>query len=696
MDISWISLSTNYIITFKGDSSTSVVSVTLPKQVTNFKATYSKVKGTMSFTNAGTRTIQWRKKGSSTWETVDTNTISTKMGYLYNNGATVYFRLAPVNGASASDTGYRASKEVSVTIAKKASAPSITIDGSAFSINVKKGMAYRIVNSDSTTTDWTTINYATELLLKDIAAKAMYTASTTAQSEVTLQFRTNATNSTQVSKIATLTVPVQAGPPSVDTYGITLSYTSSTTASLIVKAASTIVPFEYTVIEEDEELDYQTAVWKSITSSAAVSINSDDAPEGSHIYVRLKSIAETSSTDFALASKETDISATKGLTYPDAPEVTSLTTLITTAGVCKTEDSSSYLSFVLYSATPTSVSSIKNLDAYGISKGTASCKSSVTKNSSSVRTDDKYIITTKITSTSNLDVVTGELLYAEITLANSDVITSSDTTGIRLYLYPASVINNPEDDDDYTQSFKRVYLSAEEEDESTFKFQLDFGTSYIPNASAIDSYSGVATAINSLKYDGYTLTNGTDYSVVYGSYVNDDDETVTMATVTVNVNKFEASSLIDTIDTALPLVITLNNGEVLNNNVYISLISTATMNNIPIAWSITEGSLKETETSTVTNSDSSTTTVTKEVITYTITLNVFDSSYSVGISDVTWGGTSIFGSATISGGKATIYLSNAKINKLSTTSSDTKNIVITLSNGFTISTGCKLTILNAS
>jgi hypothetical protein len=120
------------------------------------------------------------------------------------------------------------------------------------------------------------------------------------------------------------------------------------------------------------------------------------------------------------------------------------------------------------------------------------------------------------------------------------------------------------------------------------------------------------------------------------------------------------------------------------------------MNNIPIAWSITEGSLKETETSTVTNSDSSTTTVTKEVITYTITLNVFDSSYSVGISDVTWGGTSIFGSATISGGKATIYLSNAKINKLSTTSSDTKNIVITLSNGFTISTGCKLTILNAS
>lgn len=696
MDISWISPSKNYVITFKGDSSTNVVSVTLPKQVTNFKATYNKVKGTVTFTNTGIRTIEWRKKGSSVWETVDTGTISTKVGYLYNNGATVYFRLAPVNGTSATNVGYRASKEVSVAITKRASAPSVTIDGSAFNIAVKKGMAYRTVNSDSTTTEWTNITYTTKLLLEDIAAKAMYTDSSSTQSTVTLQFRTNATSSTQVSKITTITVPVQAGPPSIDTYGISLSYTSSSTVSLQVKAASTSVPFEYSIVEKDEELDYQTAKWTSITSSAAVAIDSKNATKGSHIYVRLKSVAETSSTDFALASKEIEVSTTGGLTYPDAPEATTLTTLITTAGVCSTDNSSSYLSFTLYSATSTTVSSIKFLDAYGITKGTVSCKSSVVKNTSSVGTDDKYIITTKITSTGSLDSTTGEFLYAEITMANSDVITSSDTAGIRLYLYPASYINNPDDDDDYTQSFKRIYLSTEARDDSTFKFQLDFGTSYIPDSSTVNSYTGTATAINSLKYDGYTLNNGTDYNIEYGTYVNEDDKTVTKATVTVYVDKFERSSLIDTTDTALPLVITLNNGEILNDDIYISLVSTAIMNNTPIAWSITEGSLDTKKTSTVTNSDGSTTTVTEDVITYTITLTLFDSSYSVGVSDVTWGGTSIFGSATITGGKATIYLSNAKINKLTTTSSDTKNIVIILSNGFTISTGCKLTILDAS
>ena len=93
MDISWISASKNYVLTFKGDASTDVVSVTIPKQVTNFKATYSKTKGTVAFTNAGSRTIQWRKKSSTNWITVDTNALTTELGYLCNNGATICFRL---------------------------------------------------------------------------------------------------------------------------------------------------------------------------------------------------------------------------------------------------------------------------------------------------------------------------------------------------------------------------------------------------------------------------------------------------------------------------------------------------------------------------------------------------------------------------------------------------------------------------
>ena len=702
MDISWVSISQNYIITFKGDASTEVVSVIIPKQVTNLKANYSKVKGTVSFANAETRKIEWRKKGSTIWNTVDTSALPTEISYLYNNGAILYFRLAPINGTSPTNVGFRPSKEVTVSIPKKMTSPTITINGSAFTIPVKKGMAYRTVYSDSTTSDWTTIGSTTDLLLESIASNALYRSDSTTQSKVTLQFRTDATSSTQVSKITTVTVPVQAGPPNEDTYGISLSYTSSSSISLQVKAASSAVPFEYTIIDAEDELDDQTVTWKTISSSAAINLNDDAAPEGSHIYVRKKTIVATTTIEFALASVEVDVSGSNGLEYPEATEATSLITLISTAGVCKTTDSSSYLSFSLYSATSTTVSSIEFLDVYDIAKGTVTCKSTVAKNSSSTGSNDKYIITTKINSTANLDSVTEELLYAKITLGNSDVITSSDTVGVRLYLYPNTTVNIPQNEDenenfkDYTDNFSRVYLSTDPEDDSNFKFQLDFGTKYIPDSSISGNYTSTAVAISTMKYDGYTLSSGADYTVSYGSYVNDDDETIATATVTVNVAKFEDSSLINTTNKALPLVIKLNNGEVLKEDVAITLINTATLNSTPIAWSITEGSLKETKTFTVTNSDASTTTVTEEVITYTLNLTLFDSSYGVSVSDITWGGISIFGSAKITGGSAIIYLSNTKINKLATTSTDTKNIVITLSNGFKIMSGCKLTILDGT
>lgn len=694
MDISWISVSKNYVLNFKGDVSTEVVSVTIPKQPTNFKATFNKVKGTVTFTNAGTRTVEWRKDGSSTWNVVDSSTFAAQLGYLFNNGATLRFRLAPVNGTSSTAVGARASKEVSVSITKKASAPSASINGSNFTIAVKKGMAYRTVNADSTATDWTTISSSSNLLLSEVAAKAMYKNPSAAQSKVTLQFRTNASSSSMVSKIATVTVPIQEGPPSEDTYGISLSYLSSSSLSLTVKAASSTVPFEYTVVDKDDELSYTSATWSTISSSTAVTLTKAKAPAGSRIYVRKKSIAATDTVDFALASKEIEITGT-GVIYPDALTASNLTTLITTAGVCRSDDSASYLSFTLYSSTSTTVSSIKFIDAYGISAGTATCKSTVSKNAASTNASDKYIITTKITSTSAIDSATEKLLYAELTLANSEVITSTDKAGLRLYIYPKSNVNNTDNKEDYTDQFKRIYLSNESSDKKSFKFQLDFGTSKIADKSAVNVFTEENVAISSMKYDGYTLIKDTDYTVVYGSYINDNDKTIATATVTVNVANFEASTLIDTTDTKEPLIITLNNGEKLKENIFITLVNTASLDNSPIAWSITEGSLKETTTSTVTK-DGTTTTVTQEVVSFTLELSLFDKAYGVSVADVTWGGTSVFGSAEIANGKATIYLSNAKINKLTTESTDTKNIVITLSNGYAIKTGCKLTILNKS
>ncbi len=695
MDISWISAASNYVMNFKGNSSTAVVSITIPKQATNFNATFNKVKGTISFKNAGNRSVEWRKKGSTSWKTVDKNTISSDISLLYSNGATVYFRLAPVNGTGVTNVGFRPSKEVTITVPKKPSAPTITINGSKFSIEVKKGMAYRTINKDGAATDWITVGSSTDLLLRNIAPSVLYNTTLASQSAVTMQFRTNAKSTALMSKTASVTIPIQEGPPSLETYGISLSYTSSSSLSLQVKAANSKVPFEYTVVKEGSELNHQTAAWTAITSSTAVTLDNTAAKTGSKIYVRKKSIGSLENSDFALASAEVDVTGNTGITYPGAPTPSTLTTLITTAGVCKTSKTSSHLTFSLYSATSTTVSSISFMDTYGNTKGSVACKSTVAKNPNSNSISDKYIITTKITSTESIDKITEELLFAKLTLANSDVITSTADAGILLYLYPKTVINNPSEKD-YTTSFKRVYLSNASDDATSFKFRLDLGTINVIDTTAIGKYTSTPTAISSMKYDNYTLTQGTDYTVEYGSYVNEENDTIATATVTVNVAAFESSSLIDITDKEAPLEIYLNNNEILDEDINITLSNTATLKDIPIAWSITEGSLKETKTQVVTNPDNTTSTVTEEVITYTLELGIFNSSYSVSIADVTWGGSSIFGSAKISGGKATIYLSNAKINKLSTDATTTNNVVITLSNGFTIRTGCKLTILNAS
>lgn len=694
MDISWVSASSSQTLTFKGDYSTGIISVTLPKQVTTFKASYNKQKGTVTFSNAENRIIEWRKKGSTIWKPVNENTLAEELSFYYTNGAQLYYRLAPVNGIG-TNPGLRSSKEVAVSIPKKTAAPTITVNGSKFSIAVKKGMSYRRVNNDGTMTLWNNISSTTELLLSDIAPEVLYNTNTTLQREITLQFRTNASSSSQVSNITTVKIPIQKGAPNIETSGITINYTSSSTLSLTVKAANLTTPYEYTIIPKDKDLSYQTAVWKTISSASPVAINSNAAPAGSKIYVRMKSLEASQTVSFSLASVEVNITGNGGVSYPTASQATQLTTLVTTAGVCESSKSASYLTFYLYTPTSATVASIDLYDVYGTKKGSVSCKSSVAANARSTGDNDKYIITTSITSTEEVDEFTEEVLHAYLTLSNQEIIKSTSTTGVQLYLYPSTTVNNPSGSN-YSNDFDRIYMSTDSSDAREFQFQLDFGTQKVIDPTGVNKFTAQDTDISSMKYNGYTLNNGSDYSVVYGSYVDEDNTTVRTATVTVKVSNFEKSANINFANQTMPLVITLNNNEVLDESVAITMLRTATLDNTPIAWSITEGSLAEKTTSTVTNEDGSTTTVTQEVITFCLTLSMFSDTYGVSVANVTWGDTTIFGSATISKGKATIYLSNAKINKLATNSTDTKNVVITLSNGYVIDTGCKLTILNAN
>ena len=696
MDISWIPNSTKYTLQFKGNVATDVITVNLPKQVTNFKATYNRVKGTISFTNQGSRVVEWRKKDSYIWNSVSIDTFPRELEMLSTQGATVYLRLASVTGNTLRGTvnaGERPSKEVAITIPKKTQAPSIIINGSKFFIPVTKNLAYRVVLEDGTTTEWQTITSATNLMLSNVAASALYSDETTTSKEVVLQFRRNATSSAQVSHITSVTVPVQEGAPKVEENGISISYTSSTSLTLTIKAASATRPFEYTIVKPNAKFNYQDLTWSSITSSAAVTIAESKAPKGSHIYVRKASQSANGDVKFSLASKEVEITGGTGVSYPSQAVANDLTTLITTAGVCNTNNSDGNLTFTLYSPTRATVSSISFLDQYGNTKGSVTSKSTVSANNNPSSELERFIITTTITNTANLDNITETKLYAQIKLSNQDTINSTTTSGVMLYIYPKTVVNNT-NNKSYTDAFERIMYSKDAKDAKSFTFQLDFGMSNVMDTTEIDVAKSTLVTVDSISYDRYQLLKDEDYAVTYDSYKNSEGEMIRTATVTIHVGNFEDNDKIKITQNTQPLLITLNNGEVLDNKVTIRMIETATLLEGPISWSITERSLKETTKTTVTNTDNSTTVVETEVITFEIPLKIFSDKYAVAVSDVTWGGLSVLKSAQISKGEVIIYLSNPKINRLETSSSTTNTLIITFSNGYTIRSGYKLTIIN--
>ncbi len=757
VDISWISVSTNYQLSFKGDVSTDAGLVVLPKQITNLKATYrASSEYPVSFTNAGSRTIQWRKNNSTIWSEWNKQTTNRDLSYLIVNGATLYFRLAPENGTSQTSPGLRPSKEIKVKVPAKSAAPSISINASNFMVSLKSGMQYRLVtlDEDGNTTqeeEWKEINSTKNYSLTELAPEALYSGTAVKTSgketkDISIQFKKKATASTQESKLTTITIPAQDKAPDKDTIGASISYTSSSSLELLVKAASSSSPYEYSIVKKEDvqaEPDYSNMTWSSLTSSSPVSLNKTKAPVGSQIYIRKKSVSSLGKEDFALASDSVKITGDDGISYPDGTQLTGVTTVVAPAGTIHAGNYGKTKEFTIFSYTKTTVSSITFLNSYGNVVGTAECSSTVAKNNDSgaAGTERAYIITTKITSTAGLDQLSSALeekLYAKLVLANGEEIVSTDTAGILLYLYPSSKATTPssydksnygEYYDSYMTAFERLYKSKETQDDTYFKFILDFGTKNIMDGTTIGQETTTPNTIDKITYDAYTLNvaefsrnsgekaddaekrayqayssaNAPDAMICYEDYTNSEGMQARRAYVTIHVDKFEDETSIKTTNTKQPFIITLKNGEVLTNQVYMTLKETATLDAAPIAWTITEGSLTESTTKNEYDENGKlVNSVTTPVNTYKLTLTKADSGYSVGVSDVIWGTQSILHEASVSGNTITITLSNKKINLLKADangvgqSTSTNNVIIKLSNGFEISTGCKLTILKAA
>lgn len=753
-DISWISVSKNYTLSFKGDKSTTVAKIIIPKQATTFRVKYkANADNPFTFTNTSGRDIQWRKNGSSSWNTITAasnyDVKTDDFSYLKENGAKLYFRLAPKAGNN-SDAGYRAGKEVAVSIPAKKAAPAVTVNASAFTVPLKSGMAYRTVavEADGTlVTDgvaWTNVNSSKDYSLIQLAPEAFYSGTSYSDTiKKAIQFKTNATNSAQESRVTTVILPAQKKVTAEDA-GVELTFTSSTTLDLVINGASATEVYEYCVIPADEydadSFAYEDTTWTAVKSSSAVALTNKTAKEGSHIYFRKKSKGTQGEDDFALATKEFDLFS-EGVKYPNATGIEGLITIIGPAGVISAENSKT---FTLRSSTKTTVSSINfSKVAGGGSIGAVECTSSVAKDS-----DSGYIITTKITSTAELDEkedAWGKELYATIKMANGEEIKTEkgNDKGLILYLYPPSKVDNSKavenntihDIDNYKTHFERDYLSEVTEDDEYFRFIVELGTVNKMSDTKLGEAENTKLAISSIVYDAYELSlkdfSGTDVSVgidkaetnfyatssnnradamiYYEDYTNKDNQTARRAYITIHAGNFEKvmenGSLVKNekltkVGTKQPFKIKINNGEVLDDEVYMTLVETAKLNNAPIGWTITEGSLQETTTTTQKDENGQIiSSETKEKNDYALVLTKAKPAYTVSVSDVTWGNESILSTASVAGSTIEITLSNKKINALTTEtgkSTTTKDVVIHLSNGFSISSGCKLTILKKS
>ncbi len=732
-DISWVSLSSNYVITFKGDKSDGTLRVTIPKQVTTFKVKYVPDNNDQpfTFTGASGRTIQWRKNGVGEWSFWAEGTTNTSLAYLKENGATLYFRLAPEDGKSASDTGKRASKEVSVKIPAKKAAPTVNVDASKFTIPLDNKMSYRVLTLDDNNNlvgekeaAWTTVSNKKTYSLSELAPDVMLSGTDKTQAKpVALQIKNSATKTAQESRVTTIIIPAQGSisKEAGSKDGISMDYASSTTLYIEILANKADTPYEYCIIEKDNyvpnDLEYSRIAWTAM-SGTKITLDSKTAKPGSHIFVRKKAVGKQGDEKFALASKEVELTEAIGVTYPAALMLSESKTFAVPAGYVKDVDGRRLEFTATSQYANAEVTSIEFKDIYGRSYGTVSCTSTSKENEKPTGAADKYLITTQITSTANLDSkedAWNKELLAYITLSNGDKIESTDEKGIKLKLYPPTVVKNPTESEkdkfgtyyqQYKTDFDRIYMSNYAGHDKTFKFILELGTQYkydISGAASTDkvtisnmAYGDIPLnignpfdkdadkTIDATEEANYSTQGKPDVMVCYEETTNSAGEIVRKAYVTVHVDKFEQE--IKEIGTKLPFKITLNNGEALDSNIYMTLVETAT---VPKTRTISfaKGGLKEKEI----EKDKNGNTISEIFLdSYPIEVQLSDKlgKYIPTITDVKYNSNgqsfSISGSLDGEGNTFSVGLQNAKLNKLPQGSGE---IVIEFSNGTTIKAG---------
>ena len=304
MDISWVSAASDVKLYFKGNSDKTEVDVTLPKTDTSFKVKFDKINTDFVMTNETSATsFMWRKNTDYTWTEVPFDTASSEyksflaaVENLRFKGAKLVFRTGQVKGTNAENVGSRPSKEVTVSITKYGTAPSIKLNVVKLTLNTKESYEY---TTDLASGTWNSCEKG--MSLADIAPGTLLKDGNA--SAVTVYFRVAQTEKKAASLISSITIPAQTAAPDAGAAGTDVECSENTTKKkyeLSFKTASSDNMFEYCVVTPDKTFDLSKAKWKTVKASKTILITQKSAPDGSVVYFRFKGTAENLKKKIAL------------------------------------------------------------------------------------------------------------------------------------------------------------------------------------------------------------------------------------------------------------------------------------------------------------------------------------------------------------------------------------------------------------
>ena len=299
MDISWVPITSEFTLYFKGDINTNVLTITLPPQDTSLIVTYDKTDGSFHFTNADDADyFEWRKTTDYNWYKVSLQESSPSykdflktMGLLCTKGAKVVFRIPQVTGLAMNE-GSRSSKEVPITIAARAEGPLITVNSSKLTINTSTAMEYY----DTSSSTWLECSKA--MALENIVPKTLYA---NGAKDTSVMIRVAATEKVSYSKTTSITIKGQRSAPEIgdNSKDVSYYYLNSKLTIGFNKASTTNV-YEYTIVKLNANFDLYTAKWTSVSNAKLMTFVSTKAPKGCTIYIRKKGIDANSGKNIDL------------------------------------------------------------------------------------------------------------------------------------------------------------------------------------------------------------------------------------------------------------------------------------------------------------------------------------------------------------------------------------------------------------